>query len=284
MSALVVYTPPAELAPELRAQVDRLVAGPVRYSGSGDDPGLVLAPPLPVFHPGAQAAADARRAALARPADERMFVEWSRVLASGHGGAPPGREALTAWAMALSFTAGDDLSAAALDATSARQAARAFPKFWPNAGEAFALLEDRMRYLRREVAELDRIAKGERTARGPARAAPPQPVEPAPPARELRVAIHPTAEEIPAPVMTVAEQQAAFGYTPEQAAAALAATNARRWQKPEPAKKPATPEFGGPALHVVETDSASAPTPSRPLPAMPKTTRPRSRGRSGRNL
>ena len=66
MSALALYSPPA-MAPELRAQVERLIAGPVRLPGiEADDPGLVLTPE-PEFHPGAQAEADAKRAALAQP-------------------------------------------------------------------------------------------------------------------------------------------------------------------------------------------------------------------------
>jgi hypothetical protein len=138
--------------------------------------------------------------------------------------------------------------------------------------------------LQREIAALDNIARGERRAREPARAAPYYDPGPAPPAREPRVAIHPTAEEIPAPVRTVEQQIAALGGVGERDLLAERRALFDPAPKPEPAKAPATPEYGGPALHVVETDSASAPEPGRPLPTMRKTTRPRSRARPGRNL
>ena len=118
------------------------------------------------------------------------------------------------------------------DAVALRQASRTFKKYWPNAGEVFELLEARAARLKREIAALDAIAKGRRERTGPAREAFGYVQPPPPPQREARVALHPTREEIATPTLTVEQQLAAFGLTPESAAAALAATNARRQPAP----------------------------------------------------
>ena len=112
MNALVIYSPP-ELAPELREQVDRIVAGPLRLPGVGDDPGLALAPEPTIYHPDAQQEADTRRAAFEQPVDPQVVKLWVQTLAAGNGNAPRTLEGLALWLSALIFTCGDDIPAVA---------------------------------------------------------------------------------------------------------------------------------------------------------------------------
>jgi hypothetical protein len=172
MNALVLYVPP-ELAPELRQQVDRIVAGPRRLPGlpGSDDPGFKLPPEPAIYHPAAQQEADARRAAFARPADPQVIRLWAQTLAAGHGNAPRTEADFALWLSALIFTCGDDVPAVVWDAVTLRQASRTFKRYWPNAGEVFELLEARATLLKAEIEALDRIAKGQPERQGPAREA-----------------------------------------------------------------------------------------------------------------
>ena len=168
MSALVLYSPPA-MAPELRAQVERLIAGPVRLPGvDAEDPGMVLTPE-PEYHPGAQAEADAKRAALVRPMEPQAIRLWAQTFAAGHSNAPRDETDFAMWLSALIFTCGDDVPGGAWDVVALREASREFSEFWPSAGKVFKLLEARALRLQREIAALERIAKGERVRRGPVR-------------------------------------------------------------------------------------------------------------------
>jgi hypothetical protein len=164
--------------------------------------------------------------------------------------------------------------AAVFNPATRRAASRRF-KHWPAAAEVFELLAPEIEAMGVELPGLDRTV---RNARRP-------PIEPAreafgydpgPAAPEVKprgAANRRQSEPLPIDAAEVDRQLAALGVTRE-AAAKL------RERKTEPE----APEYGGPGLHVVETDPASAPAPVRALPAMRKVTKPRSHPRPGRNL
>jgi hypothetical protein len=183
MNELALPIRPA-LAPELAAELERVLTGPVRLPGiHEDDPGFRLPAEPAIYHPDAQREADARRAALGQPADPQVVRLWAQSLAAGNSNAPRSAGDFTAWVSALVFTCGDDLPGAVWDAATLRQAMRAFAKYWPNAGEVFDLLAAEAARMRAEVAALDAIAGGQPAPRGPAREAFGYELPPAPPER-----------------------------------------------------------------------------------------------------
>jgi hypothetical protein len=255
--------PVPELPDDLRRQVD-LLCGRHRF----DDFVMTVEP---AFHPDAARYAEQYRLAV-EPASEGEIKRWFLIVSNSlAAGSVPAQAVYNALLLV-----GDDLPAPCW----CRDTAKAIVSketFLPGASELLKVLQSVAADLRADLLALDRIARADPATQrafrtGPARASP-VPYDPgaAMPRPEQCAEAQP---ECPAPLPghTVEQQFAAFGYTPEQAAADLAATNARRWQRSapvEPAKEPAeAPEFGGPGLHVVETDPASAPAPARPLPAM----------------
>jgi hypothetical protein len=163
MGELTRYVPPTELAPELRREVDHLIAGPVRLPGiEADDPGMLLTPE-PAYHPGAEAEAeaDARRAALAQPATPEMIRDWLELIAASVANTPDDK----AISLRLSVLAlYDDLPAPVWTSRRALREAIAAFKFWPSGAEMVELQRRQ-----REIFELERIAKGDHVRRGPAR-------------------------------------------------------------------------------------------------------------------
>jgi len=268
MGELTRYIPPAELAPELRAEVDFVLAPLVRLPGiDADDPGMVLTPSEPRYQPGAEAAAAERRAALAQPATPEMIRNWLELIA-GSVANTPDDNAITLRVSVLALY--DDLPAPVWTSRVAvRQAVAAF-KFWPSGAEIVELQQRCLARLKGEIYALERIAKGERGPRNGLRPSTAYldrilasgsaavPTEAPAHLSSPRPGIADDFDDIggrysrpifpyATPLRTVEEQLAAFGMTMEQARAGLKAHN-----EPEQPAEPEAPSAAPPVLKVVK--------------------------------
>jgi hypothetical protein len=169
MNDLQLYAAPRVPA-ELREQVDRLLAGPVRYAGAAgsDDPGFVLAPGPIAYHPNAERVAVELRAARTQQVDRQTIGDWLESVSYSVANPPQSKHEFAMRVSAVAQVCAEFALPVWQDAIG--EALRTF-KFWPSGPEIYDLLKRHDERQLARLSEYDRIARGAREPVGRAREA-----------------------------------------------------------------------------------------------------------------
>jgi hypothetical protein len=177
------YRPPV-LSPELKRELDRALAGPLILPGAGEGDARMIVHPDLTWQPDADAAAEQLRAGMSSRAPRETIEQWLATLAMMVANAPTDPVAIEQQC-AVMWRACGQLPAAvwcdeSIDAWLDAVEDDPSKKFWPKPIELRHFLSARVSLIERQITDLDRIAKAPRQRSGPAREAPPRPIEPAP--------------------------------------------------------------------------------------------------------